>query len=391
MPVIAPPFPLPRAADRHVKPAVTPATKMPDVFYATASTATIATRPIVAPLIHARASSSARSPAEHPPQAQAKLRVLHNKLRCLHYEPARGGDANGLIVLAPGGAGGMGPGQFELDPSPAFSAGKASLYSVLARRLAEANFAVCHFAWRRDFPSRIEGSTPRTPGRLRECALDVAAAVQSLRAAHDHHGPLPVVLVGYSTEACAAVMAAAALSLDNTGYTRGGEAARDLGPIAGVLCLSGGVRTNDAVHDYGGIDTIGCLETFKANNLPVLMMHGLNDNTIEPEATALAYESARGPAAAYFVRGADHTLTSRFDAVLTQLLRWVPSLFRRFGVLGDAGAQSGRLVGRGPGEPGAGVGEGGAVIIWFFLRVADKLAINQKVPGTTPRSPSARR
>ena len=284
-------------------------------------------RQLSSPLLHERSSSPERH--SHPPQALPRLRTLENGLRCLNYVPAHG-HARGLVILAPGGTGGMGPG-VPAGSTDFFSPGVPSIYSVLARRLAEENYAVCHFTWKVPVAFR-SGRTRTSPLRVRECADDVATAARSLRVAHGVN--LPLVLVGFSSEACAAVMAAAVLSIK-----RSTPSAAGVGPLAGVVCIGMGLRTDDAKHNYAGCDTISCLDAFALVKLPVLLMHGAEDVTIEPEASALAYESARGPKAVVFVSAADHELTNRFDDVLTQMLAWIPGLFRRFSVAGDCGGQ----------------------------------------------------
>jgi alpha-beta hydrolase superfamily lysophospholipase len=225
----------------------------------------------------------------------------------------------------------MGPGVYEQHQS-VFSPVSSSIFSVLSRRLAEEGLAVCHFAWR----SPSHGSSMRTPRRVRECADDVVAAVNSLRVAHDDStagtAPLPVVLVAHSSEACAAVMAAGALSLS-------GAEKRALGPLAGVVALASGMRVNDSRYNYGVCDTTGCLETFAKHGTPLMLMHGLADTIVEAQASRLIFESARGPRAAVLLRDCDHQMDARADEVTARLLEWVPALQRRYLVLGDSCGQ----------------------------------------------------
>ena len=258
-------------------------------------------------------------------------------MRALHYTPAHGAPAKGLVVLAPGGMGGMGPGVPQ-GAGNSFSAAVPSIYSLLARSLVDDfQLAVMHFTWKvptKATPGQVVGDAVRTSHRVKECADDVAAAARALRVAHGGvFGQVPIVLIGFSSEACAAVMAAALLA------TAGKQIAEGIAPLAGVICIAPGLRTNDARHSYGGCDTLGCLEAMAKLRLPLLLMHGLDDQAIEPESTALCFEAAGGPRGAVFVQHAGHDLGTRADDVLTRLLDWVPKLFRRFDVVGQSGGQ----------------------------------------------------
>ena len=296
-------------------------------------------RQLIAPLVHGSSSSPERAEKYRPPQAAPRLTTLEGGARGLHYKPAGCSTAaKGLVVLAPGGKGGMGPGVPASSKHDFFSPGVPSIYSVLARRMTEEGYAVMHFSWSR--PSAWTASSARTPRRVRECADDVAAAAHALRVAHDYSAtgkggaPLPMVLVGFSGEACAAVLAAATLSL-------GGSATRQIGPLAGVVCLAPSLRTNDPQMHYGGVDTVSCVDALSQAQLPLMLMHGLLDMTNDPEASALTYEASRGPKTAVFVNDADHNMLRRYDDVLSLLLGWVPGLLRRYDVVGASGGQFG--------------------------------------------------
>lgn len=296
----------------------------------------VVARQLSSPLLHGRSTSPLQQRGPHPPQAMPRLKQIAGGMRTLHYTPAHG-EAKGLVILAPGGMGGMGPG---VPPASHdfFSPSVPSVYSVLARRLAEDHhFAVMHFTWKipsKATPNKVVGGAVRTPRRVRECADDVAAVARALRVAHGGVlGKLPLVLIGFSSEACAAVMAAASLSLAHA------DVAKGVDPVAGVICLAPGLRTNGHQHDYGGCDTLSCLEALASAHVPLLLMHGLDDTAIEPESTALTFEAATGPKTACFVQHADHGMGARFDDVLTRLLVWVPALFRRFDVVGNAAGE----------------------------------------------------
>ena len=58
------------------------------------------------------------------------------------------------------------------------------------------------------------------------------------------------------------------------------------------------------------------------------MVHGLQDVTVDPMASAAIFELARGPKAAVWVRGGDHHMRSRLDEVVATLVDWARALLR---------------------------------------------------------------
>ena len=58
--------------------------------------------------------------------------------------------------------------------------------------------------------------------------------------------------------------------------------------------------------EYHGSDSESCVRAFALASLPLLMVHGLADVTVDPLASAAIFESAAGPKAALWLRGADH-------------------------------------------------------------------------------------
>ena len=54
------------------------------------------------------------------------------------------------------------------------------------------------------------------------------------------------------------------------------------------------------------------------------LMHGLEDNTIEATSSEMIFKSASCPKAAIWLRNADHTMSARFDVVLSMLQSWLP-------------------------------------------------------------------
>ena len=77
------------------------------------------------------------------------------------------------------------------------------------------------------------------------------------------------------------------------------------------------------------------------------MVHGLQDITVDPAASAAIFALARGPKAAVWLRGTDHHMRSRFDEVVAILVGWVTSLLRERsdpGAGADADADAGVLL-----------------------------------------------
>ena len=265
-------------------------------------------------------------------------------LRVHHYHA--GGAAPsplGLVVLAPGSRGGMGPGQLPATLGK-FHPALRSTYTVLARQLVAEGAAVCHLTWRTN-PTRpgAKKGTLKAPQTLLDGASDIADAACFLRAAHAGGGALPLVLVGFSYGG-PTVMAAAAMALLPAADPYHVQA---LGRMAGVVTLGCGMRVRPegdlvevgrqlkggasraAAHEgYLGCDSQGCVEAFEAAGLPLCMVHGLQDVTVDPMASAAIFELARGPKAAVWVRGGDHHMRSRLDEVVATLVDWVRALLR---------------------------------------------------------------
>jgi pimeloyl-ACP methyl ester carboxylesterase len=273
-----------------------------------------------------------------------------------HYRPT--GRPRGLVVLAPGSRGGMGPGQTP-NTIGKFSPAIRSIYSVLARKLADSGLAMIHFTWRLN-PTR-KGAPPGTlkaPKTLDEGVADIACAASFLRAAYG--SALPLVLVGFSFGG-PAVMAAAATALAATADADEGDggdgdrsatgaaserglAHSSMGPLAGVVTMGCGLRVAvgsglEAIgvqlkggaskarpRDYGGTDSAACTRAFAAAQLPLLMVHGLADVTVDPKASAAIFDCATGPKVAVWLRGADHHMRSRFDELIAILSNWMSGL-----------------------------------------------------------------
>ena len=304
-------------------------------------------------------------PACLPPETRF---LEGGSLRCIHWKPT--GVVHGLVLLAPGAQGGMGPWQNPsgdsrlANPTFLFSSAIPCIYNELAQQLAQAGFAVAHITWRLP-PSRA--GTPRsvlTSARsLLECAADVATAARFLRVAHelDAQTPtLPLVLVGYCFGAAAA-SAAAALALTGGKITKAKPTTTALaaggpkthifgattpasscslgGPLVGVVGLSTAFRADDMKsrvggNAYGGCDSTTCAETLARFAVPLLMMHGLDDTVVDVDHAALFFEAAQGPKSLALLIGAGHTLSARSAAVVPTVLTWVRTLARRHAVTG---------------------------------------------------------
>jgi len=303
-----------------------------------------------------RASPSLKAAQPHPrggpasrgaPSSHPVMRVISDargKMRLLHYSPV--GEVRGLVVLAPGSRGGMGPGQLpatigKFDPTI------RCIYTLLAHHLmSKHGLAVCHFHWRQ-CPTR-KGAPPGTlksPETLRDGASDVALAARFLRSVTKTGDNLPLVLLGFSFGS-PAVLAAAALSCAAASRRSNEAEPAFIGPLAGVISLSGGLRvavdgTPEVVSigdklkggasrsrpkEYGGVDSEGCVAALASAGVPLLLTHGLSDVTVDPGASKAIYDVATGPKAILWLEGADHHCRARFDELLDALSRWVPAL-----------------------------------------------------------------
>ena len=283
-----------------------------------------------------RATSSGRLDGAAARSAQPQVLTFGKGkcgLRIHHYRP-EGGRPRGLVLLAPGSRGGMGPGQKQ-ETRGFFSPTIRSTYGALAPVLAsEHRFAVCHFTWRKPPTRAGQGrGTLKDPNTLREGVEDIGVAARFLRSLYGDE--LPLVLVGFSFGGPSS-MAAAKASLTDPGHS--------LGPLAGVVTLGTGLRTayggslvqlgkslrggasRSEPHDYGGLDSEACVDAYAAVGLPLLMAHGLADTTVDPRASQAIFGRAPGPKGAVWLTGTDHQMESRYDDLLGLLLEWVPAL-----------------------------------------------------------------
>ena len=243
-------------------------------------------------------------------------------LRVMYYCADEGVKARGLVVLAPGSRGGMGPGQEHRGPSNTigqFNPRIGCIYPTVARELASQGYAVVHLTWRLN-PTR-KGAPPGTlksPAQLRLGVADIALAARYLRAQNGKRGAtLPLVLVGFSFGGPSTMAAAALAVLDDGGVAATAAGASGLAPLAGVVTIGCGMRVDHGgsaafkaignalvggasrarPHDYGGLDSESCVDTYAAAGLPFAMIHGLADVTVDPKASATIFARARGPKA----------------------------------------------------------------------------------------------
>ena len=84
------------------------------------------------------------------------------------------------------------------------------------------------------------------------------------------------------------------------------------GSLLAKWCGLGGA-SRARPHEYGGLDSESCVDLYAAAGLPLCMIHGLADVTVDPEASAAIFARARGPKAATWLRGADHHARSRMS------------------------------------------------------------------------------
>lgn len=120
----------------------------------------------------------------------------------------------------------------------------------------------------------------------------------------------------------------------------------DLGPLAGVVSLSGGLRvavdgspqmidigerlrggvSRSRPKDYSSCDSESCVRALAEARIPLLLTHGLSDVTVDPRASQAIFDAATGPKAMLWFENADHHYRARFAKLLEVLGRWVPAL-----------------------------------------------------------------
>jgi pimeloyl-ACP methyl ester carboxylesterase len=120
----------------------------------------------------------------------------------------------------------------------------------------------------------------------------------------------------------------------------------EVGPLAGVISLAGGLRVgldNSAAtteigdklvggmsrsrpHDYRGLDSESCVSALACRDVPLLLVHGLADDDVDPRASQAIYDVASGPKGLVWLEGCGHQFRHRFDELLQRLLDWIPAL-----------------------------------------------------------------
>ena len=128
------------------------------------------------------AASVARRPSAgaHRREAACEVEALEilgrdgAPLSIHHYHRGVATPPQGLVVLAPGSRGGMGPGQTPATIGKFYPATR-SVYTALARQLAARRVAVCHLTWRSN-PTRpgAPRGTLKAPQTLLDGATDIA-------------------------------------------------------------------------------------------------------------------------------------------------------------------------------------------------------------------------
>jgi fermentation-respiration switch protein FrsA (DUF1100 family) len=311
------------------------------------------------------------APSKAPKQPQAKPNGLPRLIAVpdraspddplkLHFYAAEG-KAQGLVVFAPGSRGGMGPGQ-AMSTIGMFNPRVSSIYPEVAQGLAKLGFASAHLTWRLN-PTR-KGAPPGTlksPTQLMLGVADIALAARYLRAQHGKRGvTLPLSLVGFSFGGPSTMAAGALAVAPGSGEAAKAADTSGMAPLCGVITLGCGMRVDHGgskafkdignrlvggasrarPHDYGGVDSESCVDAYAAVGLPLCMIHGLADVTVDPRASATIFSRARGPKAALWLEGADHQARTRFDVVCSTLLEWIPALLQRPAIAPSAAAGS---------------------------------------------------
>ena len=277
-----------------------------------------------------------------------KLNPDEDPMRVMFY--ACEGKPKGLVVFAPGSRGGMGPGQ-SMSTIGQFNPRISSIYPDVAKSLSSQGIASVHLTWRLN-PTR-KGAPPGTlksPTQLMLGVADIALAARYLRAQYGKRGAsLPLVLVGFSFGGPSTMAAGALAVLPDGGVTAAAAGASGVAPISGVVTIGCGMRVDHTgtaafkdmgnrlvggasrarPHHYNGVDSESCVDAYAAAGLPLAMIHGLADVTVDPRASATIFARARGPKAALWLEGADHQARTRFDIVSRTLIEWLPLLLER--------------------------------------------------------------
>lgn len=261
-----------------------------------------------------------------------KKHIITAGLPCFIFLPPSS-QPKGLLLLAPGSWGGMGPGQSSEKTRGIFSLKIHTIYSEMAAVLSqEFGYLVSLFTWRKP-PSRRGApiGTLRSPQTLLEGAADVQMAGKYLRkyaaTVCSNAKDLPMVLVGFSFGG-PSVLAASKQTLDESSSLS--SASVSLLPLAGVITIGTGFREDQGAVVFNGLDSHCCAAALSVNRIPLCLLCGLADRTVPPEWSQDIFRKSGGPKAAVWLEGASHHMISRLPAATEVLLRWVPALFESY-------------------------------------------------------------
>ena len=242
----------------------------------------------------------------------------------------------------------MGPGQIQASVGK-FDPSIRAVYPQLAKLLNREGIACIHFTWRLN-PTR-KGAPPGTLKSPVQCARRRGYFARGAVLARAQQGKagetLPMVILGFSFGG-PAVMAAGALACCPDTTSLDGAPGAGLSPLHGVVTMGCGMRVSKQgsqhfkdvgdrlvggasrarPREYGGLDSESCVDAYARSNLPLAMIHGLADVTVDPEASATIFARARGPKAALWLRDGDHHSRNRMDVVVATMAN-APSLLQR--------------------------------------------------------------
>ncbi|MSQ15318.1 MAG: alpha/beta hydrolase [Dehalococcoidia bacterium] len=156
---------------------------------------------------------------------------------------------------------------------------RPAVYSSLARELADEGITSLRLFFR----------TPGAePGPFEECVLDILGGVSFLKGV----GAARIAVVGHSFSAAVAIKAA---TLSDK--------------ITGVAAIAS--------------QLYGTYEVERLAPRPLLLIHGLDDTTIDHLASRMIFDKAGDPKEAFYVEGAGHSFREKPDEIKEILRRWL--------------------------------------------------------------------
>mmetsp|Transcript_148090 Transcript_148090/g.261112 ORF Transcript_148090/g.261112 Transcript_148090/m.261112 type:complete len:367 (-) Transcript_148090:52-1152(-) len=240
-----------------------------------------------------------------------------DSVRAFEVCPDPGTKVQAVAVFAPGSCGGMGPGLKDQDVASQFDASVKSIYTRVAQQAAKAGIASIIHSYREP---PIDGRNIKN--RKSSLAMGVEDSLGALHYMLDpeRYAGARILLIGFSYGG-AVVLGTASKLLEDRQLR-----SKVLG-MSLIASATGGIWWREKVEDRleAICPAIGGLHAIfrELAGVPVSIIHGTEDKTVEPRVGKDLYMHASEPKTLVMVEGATHKLSEAKKQVEAFLLKWL--------------------------------------------------------------------